>query len=221
MTDRQIITIALCAFVAVGSVVIGFAAQPAEYPTITAAGRGGTSEHGRNHETSTTVPPAERDAISQSTPAVTSEGRKIPPAIRSRRPPLAAATTRTSSAPCWRRPVEVRPRHSRLPRRRLLLRQPPPSHRAPPHHLRPHPPPPGHQAPPHHLRPHPPPPSHQAPPHHLRPHPPPPSHQAPPHHLRPHPPPPSHQAPPHHPPPPGHRSSPCPCYRRSSSRTVC
>ncbi len=76
MTDRQIITIALCAFVAVGSVVIGFAAQPAEYPTITAAGRGGTSEHGRNHETSTTVPPAERDAISQSTPAVTSEGAK-------------------------------------------------------------------------------------------------------------------------------------------------
>jgi hypothetical protein len=92
MTDRQLITIALCAFVAVGSVVIAFAARPAEYPTITAARGGGTSEHGRKHETSTTVPAAERDAISQSAPAVTSEGAK-----NSSGDPKPTTTTRRSN----------------------------------------------------------------------------------------------------------------------------
>ena len=138
MTDRQIITVALCAFAAVGSVIVAFAAQPAEYPSITAraaVGRANTApitRHRRRWQGQRQTPSA------GARPRRRAATQPLRPAIRSPRPPLDAATP-TSSARCSRRPVDLRPRHSRPPcHRPLRLRRARPRHQAPP----------GHQAPP-------------------------------------------------------------------------
>src|SRR5690242_16929244 len=74
MTDRKIITIALCAFVAVGSIVVAFAAQSDDFPIISARG-GETREHRHAGTTSTSVAPATSDAASEAAPAVTNGGK--------------------------------------------------------------------------------------------------------------------------------------------------